>query len=74
MILGRLKNDSEHKTLNQEYSFTLEPEGVFQGEAYYYLGIMYTKGQGISQNKREAKKCFLKAVEHGNEQAKQYIG
>jgi TPR repeat protein len=61
MIFGRFKNNSKCETLNEEYSFTIEPDSVFQGEAYYYLGIMYTKGQGTTQNKREAKKCFSKS-------------
>jgi TPR repeat protein len=34
---------------------------------------MYTRGQGTTKNEQEAEKCFLKAVEYGNEQAKEYI-
>ncbi|KAI8879832.1 HCP-like protein [Backusella circina FSU 941] len=72
-IFARCKNDSEHVKTGENYSFTLETRSVFQGEAYYYLGIMYKNGQGTAQNELEAKKCFFKAIEYGNKQAKQYI-
>jgi TPR repeat protein len=72
-IFARYENNPEKSTTKEKYSFTLELGSVLQGEAYYYLGIMYTKGQGTPQNVREAKKYFLKAVEYGNEKAKQYL-
>jgi TPR repeat protein len=74
-IFARYKNNPESSTDKEEkHSFAIEPRSVFLGETCYYLGIMYTKGQGTPQNEREAKTCFLRAVEYGSEKAKQYLG
>lgn len=37
--------------------------------AQHNLGVMYEHGQGVEQNKEEAKKWYQRACENGNEEA-----
>ncbi|KAI8888022.1 hypothetical protein K501DRAFT_268170 [Backusella circina FSU 941] len=69
-ILPRCKNEMEHNVASEKYSFTIESEAVFKGEACYYLGIMYKGGHGTALNELKAKEYFVKAVKYGNEGAK----
>jgi TPR repeat protein len=43
------------------------------GTALYNIGVIYAKGQGVTQNLAEAQKCFKKAIELGNSNAKQAL-
>jgi uncharacterized protein len=42
--------------------------------AQYNLGIMYSKGQGVSQNFQEAAKWWLKSANQGNAKAQYSMG
>jgi TPR repeat protein len=43
--------------------------GQGDANAQFYLGFMYSKGQGVEKNLTEAMKWYRKAAEQGNENA-----
>jgi TPR repeat protein len=43
------------------------------GTAQYNIGVIYAKGLGVAQNFAEAQKCFRKAMEQDNPNAKQAL-
>ena len=47
-----------------------------QGDAQsqYYLGFMYSNGEGVVQDYKEAVKWFRKAAEQGNGEAQAFLG
>ena len=38
-------------------------------EAYYYMGLMYQKGHGVKRSKSDAKYCYKKACDLGDDDA-----
>ena len=47
-------------------------QGNADGE--YYLGLVYAKGQGVTQDHAEANKWFLKSAAQGNLDAQSILG
>jgi TPR repeat protein len=47
-----------------------------QGDAHaqYNLGVMYSKGRGVPQNKKTAAKWYRLAAKQGNTYAQHYLG
>jgi TPR repeat protein len=62
-------NEKSDQDVEKSKIYSLEPESFIDGEAHFYLGIMFKKGQGAVKNKEKAAEHLELAVSCGSEKA-----
>jgi TPR repeat protein len=82
VITEKLKLDATHvcvvngkpdQDVEKSKIYSSEPESFIYGEAHFYLGIMFKKGQGIVKSKEKAAEHLESAVSYGSEKAQKTL-
>ena len=68
-----MKGRELQKITRRLVSGIILPQNRGDADAQYKLGLMYSNGEGISQDNKEATKWFQLAVEQGNTLAQEKL-